>query len=37
LRYPGPQRATGGNTITTVGGDTLHVFTTNGTFTWGAM
>jgi len=32
LRYPGPQRATGG-TVTTVGGDTVHVFTQSGQFT----
>jgi len=33
IRYPGPQKATGGNTITTVGGYTIHKFTTNGAFT----
>jgi len=32
VRYAGPQRATGGN-ITTVGSDTVHTFTTSGTFT----
>lgn len=32
IRYPGPQRATGG-TITTVGSDTVHTFTSSGTFT----
>lgn len=32
IRYPGPQKATGG-TITTVGGSTIHTFTTSGTFT----
>jgi len=31
IRYAGAARATGG-TITTVGGDTVHTFTTNGTF-----
>ena len=34
VRYPGPQKATGGNTITQVAGYTVHVFTTgSGTFT----
>jgi hypothetical protein len=33
VRYPGPQKATGGNTIETVGGYTIHTFTTDGTFT----
>lgn len=32
IRYHGTARATGG-TITTVGGDTVHTFTTSGTFT----
>ena len=32
VRYPGPQKAIGG-TITSVGGDTIHTFTTSGTFT----
>lgn len=32
IRYPGPQRATGG-TISTVGSDTVHTFTTSDTFT----
>ena len=32
VRYPGSQRATGG-TITSVGGHTIHTFTTSGTFT----
>jgi len=32
LRYRGPPRASGG-TITTVGGDTLHTFTTSGVLT----
>jgi hypothetical protein len=32
IRYAGPQRAIGGN-ITTVGSDTVHTFTTSGTFT----
>ena len=33
VRYPGPQKATGGNTITTIGGYTIHTFTSSGTFT----
>ena len=33
IRYPGPQKATGGNTITQVNGYTIHTFTTSGTFT----
>lgn len=33
VRYPGPQKATGGNTITQVGGYTVHVFTGSGVFT----
>ena len=33
VRYPGPQKATGGNTITQVGGYTIHTFTSSGTFT----
>jgi hypothetical protein len=32
IRYPGPQRGTGG-TVTSVGGYTYHTFTTSGTFT----
>jgi hypothetical protein len=32
VRYPGPQRATGG-TVTSVNGDTVHTFTASGTFT----
>lgn len=32
IRYPGPQIATGG-TVTTVGSDTVHSFTSSGTFT----
>ena len=32
VRYYGPQKATGG-TITSVGGYTIHTFTTSGTFT----
>jgi hypothetical protein len=32
VRYPGSQRATGG-TVTSVGGHTIHTFTTSGTFT----
>ena len=33
VRYSGPQKATGGNTITQVGGYTIHTFTSSGTFT----
>ena len=33
VRYQGPQKATGGNTITQVGGFTIHTFTSSGTFT----
>jgi hypothetical protein len=33
VRYPGPPKATGGNTITQVDGYTIHTFTSNGTFT----
>ena len=33
VRYPGPQKATGGNTITNVNGYTIHTFTSSGTFT----
>jgi hypothetical protein len=33
VRYPGPQKATGGNTITSVNGYTIHTFTSSGTFT----
>ena len=33
VRYPGPQKATGGNTITSSGGYTIHTFTSSGTFT----
>jgi len=38
VRYPGSQRATGG-TVTSVGGYTIHTFTTSGTFTptWGDL
>lgn len=32
VRYAGPQRATGG-TVTTSGNDTIHTFTSSGTFT----
>ena len=32
VRYPGPQKAIGG-TVTSVNGDTIHTFTTSGTFT----
>jgi len=33
IRYPGPQKATGGNTISFVNGYTIHTFTSTGTFT----
>lgn len=33
IRYPGPQKATGGNTISFVNGYTVHTFTSPGTFT----
>jgi hypothetical protein len=33
IRYPGPQIATGG-TITQVAGDTIHLFTSTGSFTF---
>ena len=33
IRYPGPQKATGGNTITQINGHTIHIFTSSGTFT----
>jgi hypothetical protein len=36
IRYPGVARATGG-TITSVNGDTVHTFTTSGTFTVGTQ
>jgi hypothetical protein len=32
VRYPGPQKASGGNIITTVSGDTVHIFTSSGVF-----
>lgn len=32
VRYPGPQKAIGG-VVTSVGGDTIHTFTTSGNFT----
>jgi hypothetical protein len=32
ISYSGSQRGTGG-TVTTVGGNTIHTFTTSGTFT----
>jgi hypothetical protein len=35
VRYPGPQKATGG-TVTSVSGYTIHTFTSSGTFTPGA-
>ena len=33
IKYPGPQKATGGNTISFVNGYTIHTFTSTGTFT----
>ncbi len=33
VKYPGPQKATGGNIISDIGGYTTHIFTTSGTFT----
>jgi hypothetical protein len=36
IKYPGPQKATGG-TITSVNGYTIHTFTASGTFTTGAI
>jgi hypothetical protein len=36
IRYPGPQIATGG-TVTTVGNDTVHAFTSSGTFTLNSL
>jgi len=33
VRYPGPQKATGGDTIETFQGYTIHTFNNNGTFT----
>jgi len=33
VRYSGTQKATGGNTINYINGYTIHVFTSNGTFT----
>lgn len=33
VRYAGPRKANGGNTITNVGGYTIHTFTSSGTFT----
>jgi len=33
VRYRGPQKATGGNTITSTNGYTVHIFTSSGTFT----
>jgi hypothetical protein len=31
ISYPGPQRGSGG-VISSVGGNTIHTFTTSGTF-----
>ena len=36
IRYKGPQKATGG-TVTTVGSETVHTFTSSGTFVTGAF
>ena len=33
IRYPGPQKATGGNSINYIEGYTIHIFTSSGTFT----
>ena len=33
VRYPGPQKATGGDIISSIGGYTIHTFTNSGTFT----
>ena len=33
VRYPGPQKASGGDTISTIGGYTIHTFNNSGTFT----
>lgn len=33
VRYPGPQKATGGNSISFINGHTVHTFTSSGTFT----
>ena len=33
VRYPGPQKATGGNSINFIEGYTIHIFTSSGTFT----
>jgi len=33
VRYPGPQKATGGNTVVSREGYTIHIFTSSGTFT----
>jgi hypothetical protein len=32
IRYPGSQRGTGG-TVTSIGGYTIHTFTSSGTYT----
>jgi hypothetical protein len=34
VKYAGPTKATGGDTITSAGGFTTHTFTGAGTFTW---
>jgi len=33
VRYPGSRKANGGNTVETLGGYTIHTFTSSGTFT----
>jgi hypothetical protein len=33
VRYPGPQKASGGDTIETISGYTIHTFNNSGTFT----
>lgn len=35
IRYKGPQKASGGNTVKSVNGFTIHIFTSSGTFTIG--
>ena len=32
VRYPGPRKSNGGNTVETLGGYTIHTFTSSGTF-----
>jgi hypothetical protein len=33
IAYPGAQRGSGGNTVTTANGKSIHVFTSPGTYT----